>query len=403
MPAAWRRSILWGAIAALVAAGLVYSFRPRPVPVDLMELARGPLVVTVDEEGETRVRDVFVVSAPVAGTTRRIEAEVGDRVIAHETTIVEVRPIEPSFLDVRSRAQAEAAVRAAESASALAEAELERAEADLAFARPEMERARELLGKGAISQREFDEAERAHRSAVAARDRARAALQVQAFELERARAQLLSPSETIEAMGHGRFVPLRAPVTGVILRIPNKSERVVMAGEPLAEIGDPGDLEIVVDLLSADAVRVSAGDRVLIEAWGGGEALEGRVRRVEPFGFTKISALGIEEQRVNVIVDLTTPREQWERLGHGYQVEARIVLWEGDDVLKLPLTALFRDGVGEWAVFVAKNGRAERRRVEVGRRTGLEAQIVGGLSEGERVVVHPGDRIADGVLIAARG
>ena len=402
MQAKWRRSILWGTIGLLIAAGLVYSFRPRPVPVDLMELSRGRLVVTVDEEGETRVRDIFVVSAPVAGRTRRIEADVGDRVIAHESVIVEIQPTEPSFLDVRGKAQAEAAVRAAESANVLAQAELDRAVADLDFARTEVERARELFRKGTISQRELDEAERTYKTAVAARDRARAALQVQAFELEQARAQLLSPDETVESKGEGRFIPARAPVTGVILRIPNESERVVMAGEPLAEIGNPDDLEIVADLLSADAVKVSAGDRVLIDAWGGGRVLEGTVRRVEPFGFTKISALGIEEQRVNVIIDLTSPHEHWDRLGHGYQVETRIVLWENDDVLKLPLTALFRDGEGEWAVFVAKNGRAERRPVKLGRRSGFEAQIVGGLHQGDRVVVHPSDRIADGVLIAAR-
>jgi HlyD family secretion protein len=402
MQAKWRRSILWGTIGLLIAAGLVYSFRPRPVPVDLMELSRGRLVVTVDEEGETRVRDIFVVSAPVAGRTRRIEADVGDRVIAHESVIVEIQPTEPSFLDVRGKAQAEAAVRAAESANVLAQAELDRAVADLDFARTEVERARELFRKGTISQRELDEAERTYKTAVAARDRARAALQVQAFELEQARAQLLSPDETVESKGEGRFIPARAPVTGVILRIPNESERVVMAGEPLAEIGNPDDLEIVADLLSADAVKVSAGDRVLIDAWGGGRVLEGTVRRVEPFGFTKISALGIEEQRVNVVIDLTSPHEHWERLGHGYQVETRIVLWENDDVLKLPLTALFRDGEGEWAVFVAKNGRAERRPVKLGRRSGFEAQIVGGLHQGDRVVVHPSDRIADGVLIAAR-
>lgn len=402
MQAKWRRFILWGTIGLLIVAGLVYSFRPRPVPVDVMELARGQLVVTVDEEGETRVRDVFAVSAPVTGRTRRIDADVGDSVTAQETVIVEIQPTDPTFLDVRSKTQAEAVVQAAAAASDLAAAELDRAEADLEFAGPEVERARELFRKGTISRRELDEAERAYKTAVAARDRARAALQVQAFELEQARAQLMSPDETFEKRDEGRFIPVRAPVTGVILRIPNESERVVMAGEPLAEIGDPDDLEIVADLLSADAVKVSSGDRVMIDAWGGSEVLEGKVRRVEPFGFTKISALGIEEQRVNVIVDFISPQEQRERLGHGYQVEVRIVLWENDDVLKLPLTALFRDGEGEWAVFVAENGRAQRRLVKVGRRTGLEAQIVDGLQEGERVVVHPSDRVSDGVLITAR-
>ena len=187
-----------------------------------------------------------------------------------------------------------------------------------------------------------------------------------------------------------------------ILRVIQESEAVVMAGAPLLEIGDSAELEIVVDLLSADAVRVSAGQRVIIEGWGGDQPLEGQVRRVEPFGFTKISALGIEEQRVNVIIDLVSPREQWDRLGHGYQVDLQIVLWENDNVIKLPLTALFRDG-SDWAVFVANEGVAEKRMVNIGKRNGLDAEIVAGLEEGEQVILHPGDRIVDGVTVQSRG
>jgi HlyD family secretion protein len=401
MSATARRAVLWSVVGVLLATGLVYAFWPRPVAVDFAEVRRGPLVVTVGDEGETRVRDVFVVSAPVAGHIRRIEAEVGDRVIANETVLAEIEPIDPEFLDPRSQVQAEAAVRAAESALALARAELNEAAADLEFARAELQRARELHRVKTISQRELDEAERAEKTAVAAVERARAALQVRSFELERTRAQLLSPTET-QPRGSRERVALRAPVTGRVLRIPNDSARVVAAGDPLLEIGNPQDLEIVVDLLSSDAVKVRDGQRVIVEGWGGPTPLAGRVRRVEPFGFTKVSALGIEEQRVNVIVDLTSPAEESTTLGHGYQVDVRIVLWEDDAVLKVPLTALFRDGDG-WAVFAEDDGRARERRVQVGQRTGLEAQIVEGVAEGTNVVLHPGERVVEGVRIQPRG
>jgi len=197
-------------------------------------------------------------------------------------------------------------------------------------------------------------------------------------------------------------VSVYAPITGTVLRVLQKSEGVVTASTPLVEVGDPRELEIVVDLLSADAVRVQAGQRVYIEGWGEPEPLNGVVQRVEPFGFTKISALGIEEQRVNVIIDFTDPPEKWQRLGHGYRVEPRIVLWEADDVLKIPLPALFRDGDG-WAVFAEQRGRAVLRRVEIGRDNGLEAEVVKGLEPGEHVVLHPSDRVSEGVRLEARG
>jgi HlyD family secretion protein len=229
---------------------------------------------------------------------------------------------------------------------------------------------------------------------------AEAALQVRTYELQQARAQLLSPAAPRER-DVPDWVSVRAPRDGRVLRVVNDSERVVAAGELLVEIGDPADLEVVVDFLSTDAVQVDAGQRVLLERWGLDRALEGRVRRVEPYGFTKISALGIEEQRVNVVIDLTSPREQWERLGHGYQVEARVVVWQGDDVVTVPLTAPFRDGE-DWAVFVDDGGRARLRRVKVGHRNSVDTEIVEGLAAGERVVLHPSDRVVAGVRIATR-
>lgn len=402
MQASQRRILLWAVLGGGILLGLFLAFRPQAVPADLVLAERGELVVTVNEEGETRVRDIFVLSAPVAGRMQRIEIEAGDEVEAGLTVLAEIEPVDPTFLDSRSEAQAQAAVSAAQSSLRLAEAEVEQARANLDFARSELARARELIADNTISERELDEAEKQERTAKAALDTRLAALQVQSFELARAKAQLLSPTQARERGEECDCVPIRSPVDGVVLRVIEESETIVQGGQSLLEIGDPGDLEIVVDLLSADAVSVSPGQRVVIEGWGGPQPLEGRVRRVEPFGFTKVSALGIEEQRVNVIIDLISAPQAWSRLGHGYQVDVRIVLAEAEDVITLPLTALFRDE-GEWAVFVVADGRAEKRRVRLGQRNSLAAEVAAGLDAGEQVVLHPGDNLRDGVRVAARG
>lgn len=396
-----RRLLLWGCLGLLLLAGLAYALWPRPVPVDFVTAARGPLVVTVDEEGETRIRDVFVLDAPIAGRMRRIDLEVGDAVTAGESVVARIEPIDPAFLDVRSEAQAEAAVDAADANRRLAAAEVVSAEAELDFAESELYRARELIGDQHISERALDDAERNFRTRQAALETAKAALRMRESELRHARTQLLSPAETERDFGARDCVTLTAPVSGSILRIIHESEGVVQPGEALIEIGDPRDLEIVVDYLSEDAVKIEPGQRAIIEEWGGGGDLNGQVDRVEPFGFTKVSALGIEEQRVNVIIDFTDEPTAWQRLGHGFRVETRVVLWQGEDVLKLPLTALFRNG-DDWSVFVEEDGRARRRRVTLGRRTNFEAEIVEGLEEGERVVLHPSDRVVEGVGLAAR-
>ncbi|MCG8546269.1 MAG: HlyD family efflux transporter periplasmic adaptor subunit [Alphaproteobacteria bacterium] len=401
MSVATRRGLLWGVLLLLLAAGLVYAFRPQPVPVDFALVERGPLIVTVSEEGETRVRDVFVLSAPIAGRARRIEAEVGDPVTAAETVVAEIQPIDPAFLDVRSETQARAAIRTAEAARDLARAELERAQAELVFAETEVKRARRLIGQDTISQRRLDEDERSFRTAKADLATAQAALDMRNAELERARAELLSPLEAQGLKAGCPCVPVTAPVSGRVLRVIHESEGVVSAGQPLIEIGDPTDLEIVSDLLSSDAVKVEPGQRVMIEEWGGDGVLNGQVERVEPYGFTKVSALGIEEQRVNVIIDFTDPPQRWQRLGHGYRVEVGIVLWDGAEVLKVPLSALFRDG-DDWAVFVEVDGRAKKRRIEPGRQNGLESEVRSGLDVGDRIVLHPSDRVVEDVRLTAR-
>ena len=275
MQASQRRLILWGVLGGSVVAGLVFAFRPRALPVDIETVDRGELVVTVDEEGETRVRDIFVLSTPVAGRMQRIETEAGDNVQANTTVLAEIEPVDPTFLDFRSEAQAKAAVRSAESSMTLAQAEVDQAMAELDFARAELDRARELIVDNTISQRELDAAEKQQKTAKAAYATKLAALQVKSFEVERAKAELLSPTQTDGRPADCDCVPISSPVDGVVLRVLQESEGVVPAGEPLLEIGDSSDLEIIVDLLSADAVKVASGQRVIIEGWGGNTPLEG--------------------------------------------------------------------------------------------------------------------------------
>jgi HlyD family secretion protein len=401
MRAGWRRLILWLVIGLLLLGGLALAFRPKAVAVDFVEVSRGRLIDSVLDQGQTRVRDVFALSAPVGGRMLRIEADVGDAVTADKTVVARIEPSDPAFLDVRSEAEARAEVQAGEAALALARGELDQARAELAFARSEVARARQLIRTGAIPQRRLDDAESTFRSRTAGLAAAEAAVSMRRFQLQRARARLMVPGDTHKNHKDCECVPVRSPVDGRILRILNESEGIVAAGERLVEIGDPENLEIVADFLSTDAVRVEDGMPVLIENWGGPRPLNGKVRRVEPYGFMKVSALGIEEQRVNIVIDLTDPYAAWRRLGHGYRVETRIVLWQGEDILRVPISALFREG-GEWAVFVADQGRARLRRVVLGRRNDRHAEITDGVGEGDLIVRHPSRRLYDGVRIEQR-
>lgn len=401
MSLALRRLIVWGPVGLLVGAGLTYAFWPRPTLTDIVAAARGPLMVSIRQEGETRIRDVFELSAPVAGRVLRIELEPGDPVTANETMVAEMKPMDPAFVDRRAEAELEAAIRAAEAAQALARAEFERAKAQLVYARTELDRALQLAPKKTIPESALDEARLNHETARAELARANATLEMRGFELERAKAQLMRAGELAPPVDGCDCIAVKAPVNGEILRVLQESEGVVQAGAPLVEIGDPQDLEIVADLLSQDAVKVRVGQRVIIESWGGDADLEGVVERIEPWAFTKVSALGVEEQRVNAIIAFREPREAYAELGHGFQVDARIVLWQGSNVLKAPLTALFRED-GGWALFVVEDGRARLREVEIGGGDGVETEIRSGLEEGERIVLHPSDRVADGVRVAPR-
>lgn len=374
---------------------------PCPVLVDRVEITPQPLIVSVAEEGRTRVHDVFVLSAPVAGRVQRLEAHAGDPVEAGKTVLARIEPVDPALLDPRSEAQAEAVLKAAESALKLAEAGVDQASAELEFAVSEQRRAMELAKVGTISGRELDEATRHHKTAVAQLATARAGLQMRLFEVDQARAQLVTPVHPRQPAPACECVPITAPVSGRVLRVFSPSERVVAAGEPLVEIGDSHDLEIEVDFLSTDAVRIAPGQRVIIENWGGDQPLAGIVRSIEPFGVTKTSALGIDEQRVNVIIDFTGDAENRTALGHGYQVEARVVLWESGDALTVPVTALVRNQA-QWAVYKWVDGVARLTPVTLGQGDGRSYAVLEGLRQGNWIVAYPGNRVTDGVRLASR-
>jgi HlyD family secretion protein len=394
-----NRWIIIIAISMAVIFAIVYSFMPRPVPVDIAKASRGPLTVTIEEEGKTRVKDRFVISAPVSGFIRRIELDVGDHVKKGQT-VVEIEPLMPAVLDPRSRAMAEAAVSAAGASLKAAEENARARAADAEYAIANFERIKKLYEEGLVSKDVFERAKSEAKRTEANLLSAEAAVKVAYFELDRARAALrYSADEGIT--NHGRIVAIHAPVNGRVLKMHRKSEGVVSSGEPLIDIGDSGRLEVKAELLSSDAVKIKIGTPVLFERWGGDPALSGKVRVIEPAGFTKISALGVEEQRVRVIADIISPPESWQRLGDGYRVDARFIIWEGHDILQIPAGALFRKGVG-WAVFVVKNKRAYLRQVEIGHRTGLVAEIVSGISEGEMVIMHPDELIKDGTYVRMR-
>jgi len=392
----WRRRTVMGLVLVLGVAALYWGLRPQAIAVDMGTASRGALRVTLEQEGRTRVLDRYAVAAPVTGYARRIPLEVG-QAVARGAVVAELEPLRADTLDPRRPAEASARIAAAESALRATEQRASAATSAAELAQAELQRMRALRLQGHVSlaaeERAASDAQRSgaeQRSSQFGVDAAR-------HELEAART-LLKHSGSPGSMG---LVTVRAPVAGKVLRIAHKSEGAVTTGQPLVEIGDPGALEVEVDLLSADAVRLPPGTRVVFERWGGSGALEGVVRMVEPAGFTKVSALGVEEQRVWVIVTFSSPATQWQRLGDGYRVEASFVLWEGQDILQIPASAVFRDGEG-WAVFAVEQGRAVKRSVQVGHRTGLQAQVTSGLQAGDSVISHPDDRVRDGVRVIAR-
>lgn len=386
------------ALAALVIAGLAFwAFRPAPVEVELAEIAPRSFDVRVEEDGVARIRDVFTISASNAGRLQRIGLHAGDPVVANETVVAVIGPAAPVLLDARSRAIAEATVAAARAATDLARAQLAQAEAALDLATSEANRTRALYERGTVSERVRDTALSAHKTAETAVSSALANLSVREKELESAQAVLRS-DQTPDA--DPCCVNIVAPTSGRVLRVLTESEQVVQPGTPILEIGDPGKLEVVVDLLSRDAVRVREGAGAAIIGWGGA-ALEARVERIEPSARTRVSALGIDEQRVETILSLQGDPAEWAGLGHGFRVVARITLWQGVDILSIPVGALFRDG-SDWATFVVTDGRARLTPITLGERNEEFAQVLSGVAAGAAVILHPGDTVADGVSVVGR-
>lgn len=398
----WSRIAVVSVAVVAAAGALAWAFWPEPVQVDVAEIGRGPMEVTVSANGVTRIRDTYLVTAPIAGTTSRSPVEVGDDVVADETVVATIEPAAPALLDSRARAQAEAAVAEAEAALRHAEANVLRAEADVDFARSQYERVRRLSEQGTIPLRMLDDATLQLRTVETALQAAQSEVDRQRATLQRARAQLVGPDGRSRlSEPNGCCVDIQAPATGTVLSIENVSARLVQAGEPLLTIGSPEELEIEVELLSGDAVRIAPGADAHIARWGGGDELAARVRRIEPSAHTRVSALGIEEQRVRVRLDLLTPSEERAGLGDNYRVFVRVVEWAAEDVLQVPVGALFRHGEN-WAVYRVNDDRAALAPVTLGRRTALEAQVLQGLEAGDRVILYPGDRIEEGSRVAAR-
>jgi len=392
-----RRKVFIVSILLLVVALLIYGFLPKTQEVDVVSVKRGPLQITIEEEGRTRLKDRFTISAPTAGYMRRINVKVGDPVKKGQIVAV-LEPLQSQALDPRSRATAQAAVSSAD-ATLMAAIERERVtKADAGYIEQRLERLRALYAKGSISKDQFDQINSEAQKARALQNSAAAEVNVAKSELERAKITL--QNFTARNSGHDS-VAISAPLSSAVFRVYRESEGAVNMGEPLIDIGDVKNLEVRVEVLSSDAVKIKKGTPVLFRRWGREEQLTGVVRLIEPAGFTKISSLGVEEQRVLIIVDITSPPEKWNVLGDGFRMETHFIIWEGEDILQVPASALFRSGAG-WAVFIEEKGKARKRIVEIGQKNGLAAEILSGLKEQEKVVAYPEDSINDGTKIRAR-
>ena len=395
------KTLIVGGLALAGLGALVYwGFRPDPVPVDLAEITKGEMTITVNADGKTRIREVYEVSSPITGRTERSPVAVGDRVVGGKTVVAVVRPVTSELLDARSRSQAEAAVAEAEAALQVAISQVHQATEELAYAKSQYDRTAALVQRGVSTLTALEDAtqlrdikEATLQSAISSQSMAEGAL-------ARAQAVLIPPNAEGNTNG-SCCITLHAPSDGVVLSIADISERPVVMGAPLLTIGQPDNLEIVADLLSADAVRVAAGSRAIVERWGGDTPLEAILRQIEPSARSKVSALGIEEQRVDVVFDLLSPPSARAGLGDGFAVFLRIVEWRGQNETQVPLSALFRSN-GDWYAFRVQDGVAQRVKLTIGRRNSETAQVLSGLKPGDRVITHPSDRVQDGVEIVDR-
>ncbi len=400
MAVSFKKIALWTVGAAAIGAGLYYTFQEQPVPIDVAQITSGPMEVTIDADGVTRIRNVFEVSAPVSGTALRSPVEVGDFVLAGETVVAIIEPSQPVFLDARSRLQAEAAVKEAEAALRLSELNIAAAEASYKYARDQYDRAKSLFDSGTLSPNALEEVELLQEQARTALVSALSERTLRLSSLERTKAMLIEP-ETGEGALDSCCIEILAPIDGNVLMVTSPSERAVMAGGSLVSIGLVDDLELVVDLLSTDVVNLAEGATAYVERWGGEGTLMAEVARIEPSAFTKISALGIAEQRVRVVLDINSAEEEYAALGDGFRVFVRVIEWRSDDAVQLPISALFRDG-DSWMVFKIEDGIANSVPVEIGNRNASVAEVLGGITVGDTVITHPSDRISDGVLTVNR-
>lgn len=400
------RFVLALATAAALTLALGFAFWPQPTLVDIGLVSRQPMRVTIDEEGRTRVHDAYVLSTPVSGRLQRVEVLPGDAVQRNTTIVAQMLPSNPDTLNIRTREQALTEVTAAQAALKLARAELNKALADHDLAKSDLQRIQRLRGELMVSASELDKAVREERSAEAQLGTAEATIAMREAQLANARASLISfhddNSSAASLLNGKEGIPLYAPATGRVLRVLQESETTLPAGTAILEIGNiESDLEVVVELLSSDAVRVSPGDPVVFEDWGGPASLNGVVERVDPLGFTKFSALGVEEQRVNTIIRFSDPADARQALGHGYRVEARIIVWQDDNALIVPSSALFRDG-RQWSVFIIEGGITQLRPVDIGFDNGIQAEVLAGLSEGDSIVLYPAAGLRPGTRVKQR-
>jgi HlyD family secretion protein len=388
------------ALILVLIAGMTYAFWPRAIEADIETVSAGSLSVTVDDDGITRIREVYTVTMPVTGRILRINIHAGDQVVAGKTVLASILPGAPALHDERTQLELKAALKVAQESKNAALSQVDGAKADLDFAKIESDRANLLYKNNAVSAASVDKTQHALRTTESALATAHAVLSQRESELKKAEAALFSPVGVRESSADC-CLDITAPESGLVLKVFQENEMVVPVGSPLLEIGDRKNLEIVTDILSRDALKISPGDPVIIENWGGDGVLDGKVRLIEPAGTTKVSSLGIEEQRVNVIIDITNPHDKWSRLGHGYQVDTRIVVWQGDHVIKVPLAALFRQG-NDWAVFRNENGIARILTVKIGHVGSQYAEVLEGLVSGDQIILHPGGQISNGVRIRNR-
>jgi HlyD family secretion protein len=396
--------IKWG--LTLSAFGLLfYAFLPEPIRIDVHVVERGDLAVTLEGEGKTRIHDVYTVSAPVEGRVTRIEREPGDTVTAGVSVIANMYPANPQFLDKRSETQARAEVEGATAALSLANARVRQVQAQLEFDLAELKRNRALYEKNSLSKAALERSELSLKTRQAELETAQSNQKVMTANLESAKVRLMQPNSIDERRGtkaeDSCHICLYSPVNGQVLRILHKSESIVAVGTPLVEIGNPNDLEVIIEMLSTNAVKVEVGDRAIIKRWGGQTDLEAKVRMVEPSGFTKISALGVEEQRVNVLLSFTGDAKNWKSLGDAFRVEAEIIIEQATDVIQVPLSAVFRNNE-IWSVFKVIDDTAILQPVVINRRNERYVEIIGGLAVGDTIIIHPSNSIANDVSVVLR-